>query len=204
MKFEVFEGKTEEEVKENALNSLNVEESDILYKIKKEKVGLLKKEVIKMYVYKLTDIVEFIKQYLEDITSSMGLEVTFETKIREKQITVKMYSNNNKILIGNNGATLSALTTIVKQVVMNEIGMYPYLILDVENYKEKQVKYLERLAKNLAREVEHTKEEVELENMNSYERRIIHNILSDNKYVYTESVGEEPERHVVIKPKENK
>ena len=97
-----------------------------------------------------------------------------------------------------------ALTTIVKQVVMNEIGMYPYLILDVENYKEKQVKYLERLAKNLAREVEHTKEEVELENMNSYERRIIHNILSDNKYVYTESVGEEPERHVVIKPKENK
>lgn len=204
MKFEVFEGKTEEEVKENALNLLNVEESDILYKVEKEKVGLLKKEVIKMYVYKLTDIVEFIKQYLEDITSSMGLEVTFETKIREKQITVKMYSNNNKILIGHNGATLSALTTIVKQIVMNEIGMYPYLILDVENYKEKQVKYLERLAKNLAREVEHTKEKVELENMNSYERRIIHNILSDNKYVYTESVGEEPERHVVIKPKENK
>ena len=203
MKFEVFEGKTEEEVKETALNSLNIDENDILSTYEKEKVGLLKKEIVKIYVYKLIDIVDFIKQYLEDITSSMGLEVTFETKIRDKQITVKMYSNNNKILIGHNGATLSALTTIVKQVVMNEIGMYPYLILDVENYKEKQVKYLERLAKNLAREVENTKEKIELENMNSYERRIIHNILSDNKYVYTESVGEEPERHVVIKPKGN-
>ena len=67
--------------------------------------------------------------------------------------------------------------------------------------KEKQVKYLERLAKNIAREVKETKEEVALENMNSYERRVIHNILTDNKYVYTESIGEEPNRHVVIKPK---
>ena len=113
------------------------------------------------------------------------------------------FSNNNSILIGRNGQTLKALTTVVKQVVYNEINEYPYLILDVENYKEKQVKHLERLAKNIAREVAHTKNPVELENMNSYERRVIHNILSDNKYVYTESVGEEPNRHVVVKPKED-
>ena len=41
-----------------------------------------------------------------------------------------------------------------------------------------------------------------LDSMNSYERRIVHSILSDDKYVYTESVGEEPDRCVVIKPKE--
>lgn len=204
MNFEVFEGKTEEEVKTIALENLNLKEDDILYRFEKEKVGLLKKEIVKIYVYKLTDVVEFIKQYLQEITSSMGLEVTFESKIREQQITVKMYSNNNKILIGHNGNTLAALTTIMKQIIMNKTGKYPYLILDVENYKEKQVKYLERLAKNIAREVANTKEEVELENMNSYERRIIHNILTDNKYVYTESIGEEPNRHVVIKPKEKK
>lgn len=204
MNFEVFEGKTEEEVQTIALENLNLKEDDILYRFEKEKVGLLKKEIVKIYVYKLTDVVEFIKQSLQEITSSMGLEVTFESKIREQQITVKMYSNNNKILIGHNGNTLAALTTIMKQIIMNKTGKYPYLILDVENYKEKQVKYLERLAKNIAREVANTKEEVELENMNSYERRIIHNILTDNKYVYTESIGEEPNRHVVIKPKEKK
>lgn len=204
MNFEVFEGKTEEEVKEKALSTLNLKEEDVICKVEKEKVGLLKKELVKLYVYKLTDVLEFIKEYLTNITKSMGLEVTFETKIREQQINIKMYSDNNKILIGHNGNTLSALTTITKQVVMNEIGKYPYLILDVENYKEKQVKYLERLAKNIAKEVMSTKEEVELENMNSYERRIIHNILTDNKHVYTESVGEEPNRHVVVKPKDKK
>ena len=133
----------------------------------------------------------------------MGLDVSFETKIRDKQFQVKMYSDNNSILIGKGGQTLKALTTVVKQVVYNEINEYPHLILDVENYKEKQEKYLERLAKNVAKDVARTKVEAALENMNSYERRIIHNVLSENKHVYTESVGEEPNRHIVIKPKED-
>ena len=45
--------------------------------------------------------------------------------------------------------------------------------------------------------------EAKLDSMNSYERRIIHNALKDHKYVYTESVGEEPNRSVVIKPRED-
>lgn len=151
----------------------------------------------------MDNIVEYIKDYLKSLTKDMGLDVTFESKIREQQITIKMYSDNNKILIGKNGQTLKALTTVIKQVVYNEIKSYPYLILDVENYKEKQAQYLERLAKNIAREVSQTKEPVELEDMNSYERRIIHNVLTDNPKVYTESIGEEPNRHVVIKPKED-
>ena len=46
-----------------------------------------------------------------------------------------------------------------------------------------------------------TKVESKLESMNSYERRAVHNILANNKYVYTESYGIEPNRYVVIKPK---
>lgn len=203
MKIEVFEGKDEQEILTNALNELNVEEEDTLHYVTKEKAGLLKKEIVKLHIVKLEDVAIFIKDYLNDIITDMGLEVSFETKIREQQITVKMYSNNNKILIGKNGQTLQALTTIVKQRIHNEIGQYPYILLDVENYKEKQTKYLERLAKNVARDVAKTKVEVELENMNSYERRIIHNILSDSDKVYTVSTGEEPNRHVIIKPKED-
>lgn len=203
MKIEVFEGKNEQEVLENALSELNTSEEETLHFVTTEKVGLLKKEIVSVHIVKLEDVAAYIKDYLNDIVTDMGLEVSFETKIREKQITVKMYSNNNKILIGKNGQTLQALTTVVKQKIYNEIGQYPYLILDVENYKEKQVKYLERLAKNVAREVANTKVEVELENMNSYERRIIHNILSENTKVYTVSTGEEPNRHVVVKPKED-
>ena len=58
------------------------------------------------------------------------------------------------------------------------------------------------MAKKVAREVAKTKFETKLDSMNSYERRIVHSTLANDKYVYTESVGEEPNRCVVIKPKE--
>ena len=74
--------------------------------------------------------------------------------------------------------------------------------LDVENYKEKKLKSIEFLAKKITREVSKTKVETKMDSMNSYERRVVHNLLANNKYVYTESIGEEPNRCVVIKPKE--
>lgn len=201
MKINKYTGKDKEELLKNALEELEVSESETYHYFTSEKVGLLKKEQYNLFITTINEVVNFIKEYLTDLTKDMGLEVSFESKIRDQQITIKMYSDNNSILIGKNGQTLQALTMVIKQIVYNKIHSYPYLILDVENYKEKQVKYLERLAKNIAREVKDTKEEVALENMNSYERRVIHNILTDNKYVYTESIGEEPNRHVVIKPK---
>ena len=203
MNYKEYSGKDENELLNKASEELNTPIENLIVKKAVTKGGLLKKDTITLSVTTLDGVVSFVKEYLASLTKDMGLDVSFESKIRDNQITIKMYSDNNSILIGRNGQTLKALTTIVKQVVYNEINEYPYLILDVENYKEKQVKHLERLAKNIAREVAHTKNPVELENMNSYERRVIHNILSDNKYVYTESVGEEPNRHVVVKPKED-
>ena len=202
MEERIYEGKEQKEVLANALEELNLTENDVMYYFSKEKAGLLKKEVIKLHLFEVKDVAEFIKDFLTQTTKDMGLDVQFESSIRDKQISIKMYSDNNSILIGHEGKTLKALTTIIKQVVYNKVGEYPYLLLDVENYKAKQEKYLIRLAKNIAKEVGHTKVEAELEDMNSYERRIIHNALTDNKYVYTESTGVEPHRHIVIKPKE--
>ena len=145
----------------------------------------------------------FLKDFLTHIINDMGIKVTFESKIRDKQITIKMFSDNNPILIGKNGQTLSALTLISKQAVFNQIGMYPYINLDVENYKDKQVKHLERLAKNIAREVKETKTPVVMEDMNSYQRRIVHNILTNYKDIKTESEGVEPNRHIIVKPKKD-
>lgn len=203
MKIREYEGKDQSVLLNNALEELGVSEDEVVYYITSQKVGLLKKEIFTLHLVTNEDIMEFIKEYLTNLTKDMGLDVSFETKIRDKQFQVKMYSDNNSILIGKGGQTLKALTTVVKQVVYNEINEYPHLILDVENYKEKQEKYLERLARNVAKDVARTKVEAALENMNSYERRIIHNVLSENKHVYTESVGEEPNRHIVIKPKED-
>jgi spoIIIJ-associated protein len=200
----LYEGKDKETLIQQALDELKLEEDDILYSVTKEKVGLLKKEVVKLHVFKMTEVLAFIKHYLENLTKDMGLDVSFETQVREKQITIRMFSDNNNILIGKQGKTLQALTTVVKQVVKNATGCYPYVLLDVSNYKENQEKYLIRTAKTIAKEVEQTKNPVIMENMNSYERRIIHNYISEKfKTVYTESEGEEPNRHIVIKIKED-
>ena len=202
MKETVFSGKTLEDVKEEALKSLGVSESEVYFYVTKTKGGLLKKEVITLHVITRDDLVDYVKDFLKGITKDMGLDVSFESKVRDEQITIKMYSDNNNILIGKEGKTLQALTTLVKQVIYNKIGEYPYILLDVENYKEKNEERLIRSAKKIAKEVAKTKVEAELENMNSYQRRLIHNALNDFKGVYTESVGEEPNRHIVIKPKE--
>ena len=202
MEVYVYEGKNEELVLEKALTNLNVTENDILIKKEKVKGGLFKGETFKFTVIKIEDIQKSIKEFLKDIINKMDIEVEFESSLRDKQINIKMFSNNNAILIGKNGQTLSALTTIVKQYIFNQIGIYPYINLDVENYKDKQVMHLERLAKNLAREVRSTKNPVTMENMNAYERRIVHNVLTNFKGVKTENEGEEPNRHVVIKPSE--
>ena len=194
-----FEGKNLEELIESSLTELNLSKEDVIITSEEIKGSLLKKTSFKIKIYELKSIQECVKEYLKSLTDLMGLEVTFESKIRDEQICVKMYSDNNSILIGKDGKTLSALMIIVKQMLSVKYGIHPHIILDVEDYKEKQEKRLERLAKSLAREVIKTKVDVKLDNMNSYERRIIHNILSDNDKVSTISEGEEPNRHVVIK-----
>ena len=200
MEVKEFEGKNLEELIDNTLTELELTPEDVIITTEEIKGSLLKKTSYKIKVYELKSIQEYVKEYLKTLTELMGLEVTFESRIRNEQICVKMYSDNNSILIGKDGKTLSALMTIVKQMLSNKYSIHPHIILDVENYKEKQEKRLERLAKNIAREVVKTKVDVKLDNMNSYERRIIHNILSENDKVTTISEGEEPERHIVIKP----
>jgi spoIIIJ-associated protein len=203
MEVYVYEGKNVDDLLEKGIKDLNLTTDDILYKKEIKKGGLFKSETTKLTIIKIEDIQKELKEYLDKILVDMGLKVTYESNIREKQINIKMYSDNNAILIGKNGQTLAALTTIAKQYIYNKVGVYPYLNLDVENYKDKQVMHLEHLAKNIAREVRETNNPVAMENMNSYERRIVHNALTNFKGISTESEGEEPNRHVVIRPKKD-
>ena len=129
----------------------------------------------------------------------MGLNVEIETSLKDDIFSLKMYSENNPILIGKNGQTLKSLETIVKQKYLNDWNLFLKVNFDVEDYKEKRIAYLERLAVKTAKEVRATKVDVTLENMNSYERRIVHNKLAEIKGITTISEGEEPTRHIIIK-----
>lgn len=201
MKKYTYEGKTYDEVKERALSELKVNEEDLIIINKEEKSSLLKKTA-KIEVTTINDVQNYIKETISEILKLMGIETNFEVRRRDKSISIKLFSNNNAILIGKNGRTIGALQTIIRQIVSNQINEKLSILLDVENYKEKKEKNIEYLAKKTAREVAKTKVEVTMDSMNSYERRIVHSVLADDKYVYTESIGEEPNRCVVIKLKE--
>lgn len=201
MKKYEYTGKTKEEAIEKATKELNVEEKNLIVNILEEKNTLLKKNV-KIEVIDYNDLIDYIKEVITEITKLMGATVNLEIRRREDNITIKIFSDHNAVLIGKNGYTVDALQTIIRQIVQNATKTYVGIILDIENYKDKKNKNIEYLAKKVAKEVANTKVEAKLDSMNSYERRIVHSILSENKYVYTESIGEEPNRCVVIKPKE--
>lgn len=195
-----FIGKTIEEATNKALEELKVSVEDIIINEKEIKQGLFSGKKYEIEVTKKCDIVSEINDFLISTTALMGLDTQIEIKIRDNTVSMRMFSNNNPILIGKNGQTLSALQTIVKQMLSVKYNTKMNIILDVEHYKEKQIKNIEYLAKKTAREVTRTKIEAKLDPMNSYQRRVVHNVLTNFKGVYTESIGEEPNRAIVIKP----
>ncbi len=196
-----YVGKTKEEAINNAKIELQELESDLYIKEVEVTKGLFNKKV-EIEVIRKADVADYIKELVKETINNMGLSCNLEVKKRENVLNITVISDNNSILIGKNGRTLDSLTAIIKHAVYNEIGEYYPFVLDIGEYKQAREQKLERMAKKVAREVAYTKVEAKLDPMNSYERRIIHSILADNKKVTTESEGEEPNRYVVVKPKE--
>ena len=157
------------------------------------------KNTVDNSVNNLEEISAFIINYLDELLTNMHLEVKITAKFCNDQIIINMDSNNNAILIGKDGRTLKALQMIVCKHTYQQLKIYPNVVLNVNNYQEQREENLIRLAKKIASDVKKSKNAVELDNMNSYERRIIHNALKDEKEISTVSVGEEPNRHIVIK-----
>ena len=199
-----YQGKTKEEAISNATIDLQEVENNLIIKeLEVIKGGLFKSSKVEIEVIEKREVVKYIKDYLVKLLKDLGFQANVEIKNKETIPTYTIYSDNDALLIGKNGKNLKALTIIVNQHINKELGKNYKFIIDINSYKEKREKQLEQLARRVAREVATTKIEVKMDSMNSYERRIIHNALTNNKRVYTESEGEEPNRYVVVKPKED-
>ncbi len=200
MNKKTYTAKTKEEAIEQAIQELNQEEKDLII-IKEEEQKALFNKKVEIEVTTKQDVNEEIKKFLQDTITNMGIkDINIETKIREDIPTFNIVTEQS-ILIGRNGKNLEALQTITNQMITTNINQHYKFIIDVNDYKQQQTKRLEKLAKYTAKEVARTKVEVKLDPMNSYNRRIIHSTLSESKDVKTESEGTEPNRYVVIKPK---
>lgn len=200
--FHNYEGKNLEVLKETCINELNVDESKIYFYETELEGGLFKGKKYNLQAITEDEILNEIKTFIKNLSSLMGIEINSEVKVQEKNISILLVSNNNNILIGKDGKILNSLQLIMRQT-FNELNKFNFKItLDIGNYRAKKVKNLEREIKNICKEVINTKVEVKLDPMNSYERRIVHSIVSEFENLQSESFGEDPQRYTVIKFKD--
>lgn len=200
-----YVGKTKEEAVQSAIEDLQeLEENLIIRESSEQKGGLFKAKKVEITVIEKRDVNKYIKDFIISTIKELGFTANVEVKTKDNVPNYTIFSDNDSLLIGKNGKNLSALTMVVREHISKKLGKSYRFVIDVSDYKEKNDLRLERLARKIARDVKFSKVEAKLDPMNSYERRVIHNALSKNKYVTTESEGEEPNRCVVIKPVEVK
>lgn len=198
----VYKGKNKEEILKLACNELEVTLEDIIYEESEEKSGLFQGKKTIITIAKIEDIAELGKNILENLLQGYNINGQIEKKVRNNGISYNIHSDNNALLIGKKGRILDSIKTFINSSIKSQIGLHINIIVDIENYKEKQNYFLERDVKKIAREVTLSKMPVKLDPMNSYERRLVHNALTKFDYIETTSEGEEPNRCVVIKYKE--
>jgi len=140
-----------------------------------------------------------IENFFEKTTFNVNIEFSIS---KENEISAKIKTEEPKILIGEKGETLSEIQHLLRIIIKRRIKTEElfHLDIDINDYKKKKSFYLKELARSVAREVILTKKETILPPMPAYERKIIHLELANNPNIETKSIGEEPERQIMIKP----
>ncbi len=147
------------------------------------------------------------RQVLQEILRLLRIEnPQIEIRSVEEQhghhiVQAEIHGQGLDILIGRRAETLQALQYLVSLIVGKEIQDWVHVVLDVEGYRQRREQQLRRLAARMAEHVVRTGRRQVLEPMPAAERRIIHLALRDHPDVTTQSIGEEPNRKVVIIPR---
>ena len=147
---------------------------------------------------------ETIKTIIETLLTKLGVkgEVEFMETGEGTRFLIK--THEGALLIGENGQNLLALSHIVKKIADQTLKEpdeeKSIFSLDVNDYQAKRIEDLKNLARLNAQRVRYFKKEIVMRPMTSFERRIIHAVLTECPDITTESTGEEPNRKVVIKP----
>ncbi len=214
----VAEGRTTNEAIEKGLKELNAKREDVIINIigneekrsffsilepTKIKVELILKDSIKkennITEDELNNVLEIMKKFTYDFFNQLNIN-DLKIKIEEKNKKIYIYVNGKNInyLIGYRGETLNYLQLIFSNVANRNLKNKCTVILDIENYREKRKVVLEELAEKIAKTVIKNKKKIELEPMSAYERKIIHTKLQNNYKIKTYSIGEEPNRRIVV------
>lgn len=205
MKIVETTAKTVDEAVELALKELGAAregvEVEVLEEPSKGILGFIKVKQARVKVILKEGPSQKACNLLKKIFRSMDLEVEIRTTENEKALLVDLEGNDLGILIGRRGETLDALQYLVNLSVNKNQEIRKKIIIDIEGYRNRREKTLQKLALKLADKARQRGRNVVLEPMSSQERRIIHTTLQGRDDIYTFSEGEEPYRKIIISPK---
>lgn len=204
MKFVDIKAKTVDEAVNKALSELNTVKENVEIEILEESKGLFgilgSKEVkVRVTVIK-EDKTNVASEFLENVTKMLGMDTEFVTEYNEeeKKMDIELKGEGLGLLIGRRGETLDALQYLTNIILNKTTEDYIKVTLDAENYRERREDALVTLAKRTAQKATKYKKNMIIEPKNPYERRIIHEALQDYPGVTTYSIGEDPNRKVVV------
>lgn len=141
------------------------------------------------------------ENFLKQVFSDMGLDVFIDIKLEGNDLSINLIGDDMGIIIGKRGETLDSLQYLTSLVVNRSEGAYIKVTIDTENYRAKRQEALRALAMRIADKVARTGRRHIFEPMNPYERRILHATLQSHEEVTTYSIGEDPNRKVVVSSK---
>ena len=138
-------------------------------------------------------------QVVEELLQKMKIEYQIDNVEWDNGVTrINIVGKDMGLLIGRKGETLNALQFLAGLMVNRKREQKMRVVLDVEDYRKKREQSLEALALRLSEKVKQTQKNVIMRPMNPQERRIVHTILQEDPQLVTYSMGDEPNRKVVI------
>ena len=138
---------------------------------------------------------------IKDFFVSLGIDTKMEILETEEAIEVTLETEDTGIIIGYHGETLEALQLVLSLLLAKQNGEFKRVSIEVGDYKKNRIEWLERLALDTKERALYEGKEVYLSELKSWERRVVHLLLQDDKEVTSESSGEGKDRVLVIKPK---
>lgn len=150
----------------------------------------------------LEEQADAVADFLEQLLLKMEIDAIAEPNPSGGQMYVDILDgpeDDMALLIGRHGQTLEAIQELTRMIVGSRIDERIRVIVDVGDYRKRRIARLQDNAKDVAQKVLRSGREEELEPMNPFERKLVHDAVGEIAGVETSSRGEEPDRYVVIR-----
>ena len=148
----------------------------------------------------LNEEADIAADYLEGLLDIADYEGDIEMGVRNNRPTVQIVADDDtdiKHLIGRNGEVVDALQQLTRLAVQQKTGERSHLIVDVDGFLKRKRQHLRDVALDAIDAVKETGEPMDLKPMNSFERKVVHDVVRDEG-LKSRSHGEEPHRYVTV------